>query len=73
MKSLKLNKSNGCLIKVEDIKEFEEVSRIVIDKTEKEKLYKKLKKINEKCTTSTKENCNNCDNTKMCILKLFTT
>ena len=68
-----LNKSNGCLIKVEDIKEFEEVSRIVIDKTEKEKLYKKLKKINEKCTTSTKENCNNCDNTKMCILKLFTT
>ena len=68
-----LNKSNGCLIKVEDIKEFEEVSRIVIDKTEKEKLYKKLKRINEKCTTSTKENCNNCDNTKMCILKLFTT
>lgn len=68
-----LNKSNGCLIKVEDIKEFEEVSRIVIDRTEKEKLYKKLKRINEKCTTSTKENCNNCDNTKMCILKLFTT
>ena len=68
-----LESSNGCLVKVGDIKEFEEVSRITINKVEKEELYKKLKRINEKCTTPSKENCNNCDDTKICLLKVFTT
>ena len=68
-----LEKTSGCLVKIEDIKEFNEVAKIIIDKTEKKELCTKLKKINEKCTKSTKENCINCDDTNMCILKLFTT
>ena len=68
-----LEKTKGCLVKVEDVKEFEKVSKIIIDKKEKEKLYKELKQIREKCTTPTKENCNNCDNDNICLLKIFTT
>ncbi len=68
-----LEKSNGCLLKLSEIKEFEAILSTEIDTHEKEILDSNLKKIKEKCTYPTKEKCINCDDKNMCILKLFTT
>lgn len=68
-----IKKSRGCLLQVEEINELNEVSKMVLDKDEREKLNKKMKKIKEKCTFPKKEDCNNCYDVDMCLLKLFTT
>ena len=68
-----LEESKGCLLKASEIKEFNDIVKTTIEISEKESLCAKLKRIKEKCSTSTKENCINCDSSNICILKLFTT
>ena len=71
---LKENKI-GELIKVNDIVEFNEVNKLILEENDINRISKRLKVIKEKCIESSKESCNVCNKNldKCCILQLFTT
>lgn len=65
----------GELISINEIAEFNEVSKIIIDKQDTERINERLKSIKENCLISSKEFCNVCNRNinECCILQLFTT
>lgn len=65
----------GKLLKITEIKELNEVYQINVNDEERDAISKRLKKMKEKCTYSTKEMCNTCNksSSECCILQLFTT